>query len=508
MEQKDFTPDINEMTDADARKRLIYISIDKLYPHPDNPRKDLGDLTELADSIKSSGVMQNLTVVPSAKTNEEYERLVNGYDENGVKYSEEYRNHACYIAFQDAYTVVIGHRRLAAAKQAGLRELPCVISDMDYPTQITTMMTENLQRADLTIYEQAQCLRQLKFDVGMSVERISEKTGQSASTVRRRLKLCELNQDTLKKVSGRQISMDDFDRLYKIEDPKLQNEALAEIGTANFNSKCTAAEQTQERKKRVEGWRKVCLEAGLIGITEKEGNSSAYTYAASIYDGAPSRKAIEPYLREGVPLYFYVNQYGYVYIKKRVEQPGADAQAKKDKEAQERQELDNICAALNDAFDRAYRMRFEFIKNYPEAEAKKHFLDILQMCVEVGEISNGSIYMSTFHRLVGYSKEEASKRPGWSDICEKATVGTNKLHLYFMYAAIADFPELKCCNTSTYDSKRGEYRRDYGHQKLTAIYAGLERLGYEMSDEEKALLDGTSELYYKKEETNDEDDED
>ena len=45
-------------------QNLVYIEIDKIFPHPDNPRKDLGDLTELADSIKTNGIMQNLTVVP------------------------------------------------------------------------------------------------------------------------------------------------------------------------------------------------------------------------------------------------------------------------------------------------------------------------------------------------------------------------------------------------------------------------------------------------------------
>ena len=66
---------------------LIYIPVTRLFPHPDNPRKDLGDLTELANSIKEKGIMQNLTVVPRINS---------------------------------TYTVIIGHRRLAAAKAAGL----------------------------------------------------------------------------------------------------------------------------------------------------------------------------------------------------------------------------------------------------------------------------------------------------------------------------------------------------------------------------------------------------
>ena len=80
--------------------KITYISVDKLHPHPDNPRKDIGDITELADSIRQSGIYQNLTVIPST-----------GY-------------------YHGDYTVIIGHRRLAAAKAAGLTEVPCVITEM------------------------------------------------------------------------------------------------------------------------------------------------------------------------------------------------------------------------------------------------------------------------------------------------------------------------------------------------------------------------------------------
>ncbi len=160
----DITSDIFE----DGKNILVYLSVDKLYPHPDNPRKDLGDLTELADSIKANGIMQNLTVVPR---------------------------------FEDGtYTVIIGHRRLAAAKLAELDEVPCVIVDMTPQEQVATMLLENIQRSDLTVYEQAQGF-QLMINFGENVETISAKTGFSQSTVRRRLKLTEFDQDKLKKSS-------------------------------------------------------------------------------------------------------------------------------------------------------------------------------------------------------------------------------------------------------------------------------------------------------------------
>ena len=113
------------------------IPIGDLMHHPENPRKDLGDLEELTASIKENGILQNLTVVPDLE--------------------------------KCKYLVVIGNRRFEAAKAAGLVELPCVISDMDHRTQIATMLEENMQRADLTVYEQAQGF-QMMMDLGYRPE--------------------------------------------------------------------------------------------------------------------------------------------------------------------------------------------------------------------------------------------------------------------------------------------------------------------------------------------------
>ena len=110
---------------------IKYIPVKKLWPHPDNPRKDVGDVTELAESIKANGVLQNLTVVPLIG---EITKKRDG----------------------ESYRVIIGHRRLAAAKLAGLEELPCVVVEMSEREQLSTMLTENMQRSDLTVYEQAQ----------------------------------------------------------------------------------------------------------------------------------------------------------------------------------------------------------------------------------------------------------------------------------------------------------------------------------------------------------------
>ena len=84
-------------------EQIKNIPIDLLKPHPKNPRQELRGLCELEASIREKGVLQNLTVV---------------------------RNKGAMGEWSGTFTVVIGHRRLAAAKEAGLIELPCAIVDM------------------------------------------------------------------------------------------------------------------------------------------------------------------------------------------------------------------------------------------------------------------------------------------------------------------------------------------------------------------------------------------
>ena len=165
-----------------------------LHPHRDNPRKALGDLTELAESIKANGVMQNLTVIPIEEAEPETDR--------------------------QGYTVIIGHRRLEAAKLAGLNEVPCVITHMSRAKQLSTMLLENIQRNDLTVYEQAQGF-QLMMDMGSTVKEISALSGFSEKTVKHRLEIAKLDGNKLKLANeDRQLSLTEFAELEKVDDMK------------------------------------------------------------------------------------------------------------------------------------------------------------------------------------------------------------------------------------------------------------------------------------------------
>ena len=172
-------------------KQLRYIPLAHLYAHPDNPRKDLGDMSELAENIKANGVLQNLTVVPARKVGEVWDMLLDTPKSSKDPF--------------DTYVVVIGHRRLAAAKLAGLEELPCIVVEKMAPEeQLAVMLTENIQREKLTVYEEAMGFHQLHINFGKSVQEIADTYGFHPTTVRRRLKMAELDPDTLREVSGRQ----------------------------------------------------------------------------------------------------------------------------------------------------------------------------------------------------------------------------------------------------------------------------------------------------------------
>ena len=199
-------------------KQLVMLPVKEIQPHPNNPRKDLGDLSELTESIKKNGIMQNLTVVKN---------------EGG------------------GYTVIIGHRRLEAAKAAGVSEVPCAVAELDEGEQLATMLLENMQRQDLTVYEQAEGI-QLLLDMDFSVTDIAQKTGFSESTVRRRTKLLSLDRVKFKESQARQVSLKDYEQLFEIEDKGIQNELLDKLGTADFNNDYRIAVSKQKFKENFE----------------------------------------------------------------------------------------------------------------------------------------------------------------------------------------------------------------------------------------------------------------
>lgn len=127
------------------------IPIDKVRPNPDQPRKALGDLRELTDSIREKGVLEPLLV----------------------------RQHPR----EDVYDIISGERRYHAARAAGLREVPCIEKRADDAETLEIGLIENLQRKDLTPFEEADGLARLGEQFDYTHEDIARKIGRSRSSV-------------------------------------------------------------------------------------------------------------------------------------------------------------------------------------------------------------------------------------------------------------------------------------------------------------------------------------
>ena len=215
--------------------KIVMLSRELLHPHPDNPRKDLGDLKELADSIREHGIMQNLTVVPDTEDG----------PTNGT-----------------GYIILIGHRRFAASEGI-LDTLPCAVVKVDKKEQMGIMLCENMQRSDLTYQEQAHGF-QMMMDLGDTIETIAEKTGFSKQTIKHRLAIAELDPDAVKEATEYfQLSIRDYMELEKVDDLEERNEILKMV-TCSKELKDEVQEYIEEKKrdKNFEYYRKIFLEAG------------------------------------------------------------------------------------------------------------------------------------------------------------------------------------------------------------------------------------------------------
>ena len=457
--------------------KIEMIPICKLKHHPENPRKDLGDLTELSESIKKNGIMQNLTVVSEDPLNEHF-------------------------------LVVIGNRRMEAAKMAGLEELPCVISDMDRREQIATMLEENMQRSDLTVYEQAQGF-QMMMDLGFKPEEISEKTGFSEKTVKDRIKFTKFNQKNFESAVAKGATLIDMIEISKLESKTDQNEVLKEAGTNNFRQVLKRKLGDQNYKKNCEHLGKIAKEEGLEPIPEganvwQEYNSQG-TPTGTYESDDKARKAIRKIVKgnAGTQLFY---QFGkdwstddaklQIYKKKEKESKELSeaerTQKEKDRARQKKvREVKKLMAE-------AYALRTDFIRNYT--------------------VTNG-FGMTTIGKLIikyslsqqsAWGKKPLPERHDWKEKYIRDTLGIQQEEyedgksiwelveakgIPMIRATIAwifgggvfdcDQPELG--NYYYYD---GSYQKN-SSEMMAERYEFLKEIGYQMSDLEIQLMDGT-----------------
>ena len=127
------------------------IPVDKIRPNPDQPRKFLGDLHDLTESIREKGVLEPLLVR--------------------------------FVPREDCYYIISGERRYHSSRAAGLREVPCIEKIADDAETLELALIENLQRKDLTPFEEADGLQRLAEHFDYTHEDIAKKIAKARSSV-------------------------------------------------------------------------------------------------------------------------------------------------------------------------------------------------------------------------------------------------------------------------------------------------------------------------------------
>lgn len=339
---------------------IAYIPIRQLHPHPDNPRKELGDLSELAASIKENGVYQNLTVIPGHYLGKQ-EYIARCIADGGDVSAAEAAWTPKAVWSSEDYTIIIGHRRAAAAQQAGKFELPCSVVDMTEKEQLQTMMVENMQRSDLTVYEQAQGF-QMMLDMGDTVECVADRSGFSQSTIRRRIKLLELNHDNFKKAEQRGATLSDFVELNKIEDLDARNRVLETLGTANFNREMQNALSDQKYQHRKAEW---IEQLRQFAVENPDANYSTHTHVAGYGYWNTSKDVEAPDDADSVAYCYKVSQNQIDLYKERdLEKENAETAKREEKRQQEQFYKDQLAALTNYMFE----LRRNFVTQLSTAE--------------------------------------------------------------------------------------------------------------------------------------------
>lgn len=478
-EQTETNTDKQQQTRLGGAIHMLPIS--QLVNHPKNVRKVYSDIDDLADSIRTRGVMQNLTVVPAP-----------GHEKD-----------------LDLYYVVIGNRRLQAAKKAGLFELPCAIAwDMPEREQITIMVTENMQRTDLSLVEQAESF-QLMLDLGETVQTIHEKTGLSETTVRHRLKLSELGIDHIEKRQRReakaeeeggkyyQLSIKDYEYLEKIKSVKQRRDILDKAESSeNLRWRVNSQIEEEKRREELKAFGKVMAALGIQRDDKKGSWISGYERIKSyrLDGGLPESVGLPQKYKGKEKKMHWCEAYGTVYIM-------APEQRTKKKETEEEKKLkernkrrEQIKASLK----AMHAETAEFIRGVCEDKVgKPGNADVMKDIfwnMMIRSVQNGRMCMVDIRAFAAFLKKSTSY---WSmtdeDCKDAALMPTWKQMLIAMAIRYDDNMFMDCV------SYYGEYKKDIAAD-VKDYCKLLVKLGFSFSD--KAYYDvlfGKSELYTKEE---------
>ena len=216
---------------------LKKLPLHKIEPNPDQPRRDFDpeELEELAESIRTHGVIQPLTV----------REMANGY-----------------------YQIIAGERRWRASRLAGLEEIPAVIIEADDKKAMELALIENLQRSDLNPVEEANGYDSLIREYGLTQEEAAARVGKSRPAVANALRLLSLCEGVLDKVRSGELTAGHARAILQLKSEKKQLEAaqkISALGLSVRQAEMLCKNMTREPEKQPP----IVLEVNYVAECEK-----------------------------------------------------------------------------------------------------------------------------------------------------------------------------------------------------------------------------------------------
>jgi len=192
------------------------IPIEKINTNQMQPRRDMGNIAELTDSIRENGIIEPVIVRPK--------------DGN--------------------FEIIAGERRFRAAKEAGLHEIPCIEHDIPDNEALEMSIIENIQRKDLNVFEQAQSIRLFAEIYGYTHDEIAKKIGKSRVTVTELIRITDLPDEIKQKCQGLGIDSKTFLlELTKVEELDKMEAILRQYGQKPFSREKIKLQRKKETQK-------------------------------------------------------------------------------------------------------------------------------------------------------------------------------------------------------------------------------------------------------------------
>lgn len=215
---------------ATGLEEIVELPLDKIEPGPFQARQDFDheSISELAESIKTHGIMQPVVVRPLG---------------------------------DDRYQLVIGERRWRACREAGLQTIPAVIRRLDDLASSEMMLIENVQRKDLNPLEEAQAYRRLIEEFGLTQDEISRRVGKSRPFIANTLRLLHLPPEVQSLISKDFLSAGHGKVLLGLSDPAQQQRLAEEVVRRGLSVR-----ETEREVKRLAAGKKKSRDAKGKGV--------------------------------------------------------------------------------------------------------------------------------------------------------------------------------------------------------------------------------------------------